>query len=218
MSLISLETLIEEAQDRADMLGSDFISDEQWKRYINKGLGNLYDLLVANYGEGYFTETGSEIHVPAGTGEVALPSDFYKLVGIEKKVGSSWVPLEDFQFGERSLIVESGMAPRYCLQSEKVLLRPLSHSALDVRFIYIKEFSKLLTTSDTFNFKSSWDDYVICKAALKARDKEESDVSVVAAELAEARDNIIRMAPNRDANRPKKVIDVESVKLFNGWD
>lgn len=217
MALISLQELIEEAQDRADQLGSDFISEVGWKRYINKGLGDLYDLLVANYGDDYFTVTGPEVSVAASAGEIPLPSDFYKLVGIERKNGGCWVTLNDFQFAERSLIYENNCSPRYCLQADKMLLRPEKHSAVTVRFIYIKEFSKLSDLSDTFNFKSSWDDFVICKAALKARDKEEGDVSVIAAELQKAEANIIKMAPNRDANRPKRVIDVESVRSWDGW-
>lgn len=215
MALITLQELIDDAKDRADMSGSDFISDAAWKRNINKGLGNLYDMLVKNFGDDCFTVTGSEQSVAAGAGSLTLPTDFYKLDGIDYKSGNCWLPMKDFQFAERSLVYDGSSSPKYCLQLDKLMILPTSHAAFTYRLIYIKEFSKLSNMSDSFDFKSSWDDYVVCKAALKAKDKEESDVSVLMAELQAAELNIMAMSPNRDANRPKKVIDVEAVNYFN---
>lgn len=215
MALITLQELIDDAQDRSDMIGSDFVSEAAWKRYINKGLGNLYDFLVACYGDDYFTITGPEQTLAAGAGVIPLPNDFYKLVGIDRKSGGQWVPLTDFQFAERSLVYDGSCSPKYCLQGTGIKILPETHSAFTYRLIYVKEFTKLSNLSDSFDFKSSWDDYVVCKAALKAKDKEESDVSVLAGELQAAELNIIKMAPNRDANRPKKVIDAETVNIFN---
>jgi hypothetical protein len=211
MAAISLTELIEDAKGRAEMLGSDFVSESLWKSFINKGLGNLYDILVSSYGDDYFAETSKPLDIAQGAGKLDLPVNFYKLIGIEMYYMGQWRSMKDFQFAERSLLSGLESAPRYCIQSDKILIRPENHTALKIRLVYIPEFQKLSALGETFNFKSSWDDYVILTAAIKAKDLEESDVSVLAAELDFSRQNIIKMAPNRDANRPKKVIDTESV-------
>lgn len=210
MALITLQTLIDEAKSRVDMINSDFVSEAEWKSFINKGLGDLFDLLVANYGDDYFAKVTPSTAIVAKAGETALPDDFYKLIGIDVLYNGSWRPMNSFQFAE-AYLANFGIDPRYCLQADKLLFRPENHSAMSIKITYVPEFTKLALLTDTFNFKSSWDDFVILKAALKARDKEEGDVTVLAAELAQAQSNIIKMAPNRDANRPKRIIDVESV-------
>lgn len=217
MATETLGNLIAAAKGRADMENSSFISESLWITFINKGLGDLYDLLVSNYGDDFFCKTGTPVDVASGAGEVALPSDFHKLVGIDQYYMGMWKPMKDFQFAERYLLEGSSCAPRYCIQADKVLIRPSSHSSLKIQMIYVPEFAKLSNLSDTFNFKSSWADFVILSAAIKAKDKEESDVSVLMIELQRAEANIIKASPGRDANRPKRIIDIESVDSASLW-
>jgi hypothetical protein len=56
---------------------------------------------------------------------------------------------------------------------------------------------------------SGWLEYVITDAAIKAMQKEESDVSVLMAQKAALVARIIAAAENRDAGNPATVADVQ---------
>ena len=47
---VSLEDLIERCRQRADMLQTQFVTDEEITSYLNESLGELYDLIVQNAG------------------------------------------------------------------------------------------------------------------------------------------------------------------------
>ncbi len=52
-----------------------------------------------------------------------------------------------------------------------------------------------------------WEEYVVVDAAIKCKEKEESDASVLAAQKAELRARIVAASKNRDASEPAKVVD-----------
>lgn len=63
--------------------------------------------------------------------------------------------------------------------------------------------------SQTVDGVSGWEEYIVLDAALKAMGKEESDVSLLAAQKLMMKQRLIDMAANRDAANPATVVDVQ---------
>ena len=80
VSLSDLRTLV---RQRAAQENSQFVTDEELRQYINRGYSGLYDLLVTNANsEDYFLNS-STVTLVSGTQTYDLPTDFYKLKGVD---------------------------------------------------------------------------------------------------------------------------------------
>lgn len=212
MTLAEIRTA---AKQRADMVNSSFVSDAEWNSFINGSGYALYDILVASYGEDYFSTTYS--FTTDGTSErYALPSGFYKLLGVEVLIASSqYVTLKPFKFGERNRFARPGTVIlgdlanlQYRLNGSFLWLQPMAASGQTVRIWYVPQWTALTADATTFDGISGWLDYVVVDAARKALVKEESDTAQLERELAELKDRIVGQAPNRDTAGPVRVTDV----------
>ena len=58
--VVSLSTLRLLTRQRADMENSQFITNDEWRRMINRGYAELYDLIVTSANsEDYFLKSGT---------------------------------------------------------------------------------------------------------------------------------------------------------------
>jgi hypothetical protein len=122
----TLEQLITLVRQRADMENSLFVSDEEIVSYIQNSYTELYDLITMKYEdynikEEYFTVDTSAKH--------KLPSDFFKLRGVDYKLAggdAGWCTVTKWVFSERNRINRS--APRLYLGSPGVQYRVLGNS------------------------------------------------------------------------------------------
>lgn len=96
--------LLATAKRYADMEGSQFISDTEWLDYLRAGYSDCYDKLVASAQDYYISST---VLVLTSGSSVPLPDDFYKDYGVDAQVGSDWMPLKRFEFGERGRLNQS---------------------------------------------------------------------------------------------------------------
>ena len=90
------------AQKLADMENSSFVTNGEWADYLNEGLGNLHDKLIAK-SEDYALSFG-DVVIANGVDTYALPSDFYKLRGVDLIRGSGQhnLTLRPYMFRERN--------------------------------------------------------------------------------------------------------------------
>jgi hypothetical protein len=125
--IVTLSSLRFQAQERSDQINSSFLSTSEWNRNIMGSYKELYDLLIAAYGEDYYaTEplvfpsngTKSFYPLPDGTttftsgvtGLTVTPPAFYKLLGVDLILGgmsqtnatSSAVTIRRFNFSDRN--------------------------------------------------------------------------------------------------------------------
>lgn len=123
---INLGYLRYQAKMRADMLKSNFLTNDEWNIMLNQSKNELYDILVAKYGEDYFlaspqvfSTSGQQLYPlpngqnylnvngmpnPAGTAAPAC----YKVYGIDLNSyganinnATGWVPISRFNFADR---------------------------------------------------------------------------------------------------------------------
>ena len=86
-----------------------------------------------------------------------------------------------------------------------------------VRVWYIPKLVQLLKDTDIMTGVSGWTEYVICDAAIKAMQKEESDVSVLMSQKMALMKRIEESAMNRDVGQPDTVSDTRSrTNSFDG--
>jgi len=215
------------AKRRADMENSGYVSDAEWNDYINAAAGELHDILVSKFGDDYYIKS-STISVVAGTDEYTLPSDFLKIRGIDHVASNTTsCALRRFEFEERhtrqflTTTISSGFANlMYRTIGNKLKLVPTPQGSGTLKLWYIPQFERLATDQDIVSDRLalSWEQFMVITAAIAARDKEESDTSLLMAEKSLITRRIEEAAANRDATEPHRVVDVERYYSDNIWD
>lgn len=207
------------------MESSSFVSDSEWTTYINQSLYALYDILVGAYGDDYyvadpvtFTTDGSSDRyaLPNGTNFSAAPA-LYKLLGVDIALSSSpdsYVTLYPFTMAERNKFNVPNFQTvygitnlRYRVSGDYLWLSPRAAAGQTIQLWYVPVLTELSAEGDTFNSVSGWDEFVVIDAAIKAKDKEESDVTVLASRWQAVKKRIESAAPNRNLAAPKTVSD-----------
>ncbi len=116
---VSLADLILRCRQRADMINTQFVTDQEITSYLNESLGELYDLIVQNAGQEFFLRRAwIEESPPAVAPDVSpngymvrdaqdgsyavLPPDFYRLLGCEAHFGDGipWM-MKPYTFTQR---------------------------------------------------------------------------------------------------------------------
>lgn len=204
------------AQQRADRVNSQFVTPPEWNTYINQSAFELYDLLVQKYGNEYFLASPYQF-ATTGARFYDLPSDLYKLLGVDLNVNgtnnNSWITLKKFEFISRNtnvypqittnLLGVAGM--RYRLMGNQIEFDVAPSSGQIIQLWYIPKLTQLLKDTDIMDGISGWTEYVIIDAAIKALQKEESDVTVLALQKAAMIQRIDSAAENRDAGEPETI-------------
>lgn len=302
LGLVTLGSLRLQSQQKADMVGSNFITTQEWNINITNSYKELYDLLITAYGNEYyvaapyaFATTGTSYlyALPDGvstvdsiTGLVAAP--FYKIIGLDRQINtnpvSNWETVRKFEFTERNKFwllnpysYYNANILRYRLVGNNIWITPIPIPSQTLQLWYIPQPSNLeativgaitsasavITATDTSQLSvgmtvygtniptnatissistnvsitissncsvtasnqvisawidtttiqgiSGWEEYVIVDAAIKAKIKEESDISGLMMQKEGMLSRINQVAENRDASMPSRVSDTQSV-------
>lgn len=103
-SQASLGAIRIQAIQRSGMEGNPAISTAEWNSYITNSYKELYDMLVAAYGNDYYVQTPYQFQIN-GLQFYPLPTDFYKLLGVDLQYSASptgWITLKRFEFIDRN--------------------------------------------------------------------------------------------------------------------
>jgi hypothetical protein len=229
---MSLGQLRLAAQQRADRVNSPFVSLPEWNSYLNQSLTELYDLLVTLFEDYYvaaplaITTTGSQlIPLPDGTLYTAA-QPFYKLLGVDMAVSGApggYISLKKFNFLSRNRYyypqiqstVLGATPPEYRVMGSNLLLTPTPTAGQTLQIWYVPRLRQLALDTDIADGVSGWLEYVIVDAAIKALQKEEADVTVLAMQKAALRERIENSGMNRDAGQPSTITDVH--QGFGTW-
>lgn len=230
--VLSLKELRTMAQQRADRVGSNFVTTTEWNSYLNQSLTELYDLMETVY-EDYFlatavtfvTDGSSSYDLPNGSNySGALP--FYKLAGIDLGLSNNnnaRVTVNKFNFIDRNKYVYPNITStfmgvfnmRYKVMGDKLMFIPTPSAGQYVTMWYVPRMTKLLRDTDVSNGVNGWLEYIVVDAAIKALQKEESDVSVLMAQKQALIDRINTAAMNRDMGEPATISNQR--KNQQGW-
>ncbi len=211
---VQLSILRSRARTKADMVTSQFVTDAEFNQMLSDSWTELYDLLTTAY-EDYYSASTS-ITLVGGTDTYSLPADFYKLLGVDLVLGSQTFSLKRFNWADRNLYRQNVLTAsslgitdlRYQLRGGSIVFIPIPAGTGSATLWYIQAPSSLVNDTDTIDGQSGWDEYVVTDAAIKALQKEESDVSVLMAQKESLKRRILGAAKNRDAGSPRTISDV----------
>lgn len=199
------------ARERADMVGSAFISDARLYEMLTESHQKLHGMLVDALGEEYSFELASFTTV-SGQADVAIPCSFFKLYGVDLEIGGRIVALKPFNRAERNLYrnanSNSSVPPMYRLSGGNVTLYPIPPDGLSGQILYAPGASLLTLSTDVVSYPNGWERFIVIDTAIQMLIKEESSVTQLVAE----RDRIIKeiemTKETRDLAAPKQVVDV----------
>lgn len=216
------------AQQRADMVNSQFIQTPEWNSYINQSYFELYDILTTAFEDYYMAEplvfqtdgTSTLYDLPNGV-NYSGARPFYKLLGVDYGVAgntNAWVSLSKFNFIGRNRYIypqltSTALGPfnlQYRVLGSQLMFIPTATAAQYIRLWYIPRMEQLLQDTDVVDGVSGWTEYIIVDAAIKAMQKEESDCTILMAQKQALLDRIQSTASNRDAGQPDTISDVRS--------
>jgi len=227
---MTLSELMVATRQRADMLPTGytpslsstdyFVSDPELISYINQSYFELYDLLITLY-EDYYIQAPLIFQTNGTDSQYPLPNDFYKLMGVDLGLASTtnaWVTIKKFDFIARNRYVYPQLTStylgvfnlRYRLVGNNLMFIPTPSAGQYVRMWYIPTLTTLSALSSTVQGISGWTEYVICDAAIKCGQKEETDVSVLMAQKMALIKRIEASGMNRDAGQPDTISDIRS--------
>jgi hypothetical protein len=229
----SLGSLRLQAQQRADRVGSEFVTLPEWNLYINKAAQELYDLLVTAY-EDYYLAPPYTFQTDGINNTYELPNgvlvgtdsvqtkQFYKLMGVDCGLANNnnaRVTVHKYDFIERNRFVYPNITStflgvfnmRYRVMGNKLMFIPTPSAGQYITMWYIPRLPTLLQDTDTLDGINGWSEYVVVRAAIMALMKEEQDVSALAQELIFIKQRIEETAVNRDAGQP------DTISNTRGW-
>lgn len=243
---MSLAQIRLSAQQRADRVNSQFVTQSEWRTYINQAMFELYDLLVTSLQDMYVATpisfvsngnqyiydlpNGSNTFTNALTNQTFTPRPFYKLLGVDlalQTANNAFVTINKFNFSDRNRFVYPNTASTiygvFNLQyrlvgNSKIEFIPTPSASQVIRIWYVPRLIELLADTDTTDVGiSGWLEYVIVRAAKYALDKEEADTSKLDAQILFLKQRIEDTAGNRDVNQPDSISDLRK-NYGNGFN
>jgi len=242
----SLGSLRLQAQQRADRVGSNFVTLPEWNSYINKAAFELYDLLITTYEDYFiappisFVSDGATYLYPlpngsntftSATGSTVTPLPFYKLSGVDLAVqnaNNAYVTVNKFNFADRNRFLYPNSASsiygvfnlQYRVIGSNIEFIPTPSGGQIIRLWYIPRLTELLQDTDTTSVGiSGWTEYIIVKAAMYALQKEEADTSNFQNQIAALTSRIESSASNRDNGQPDTISNTQVNRMgTGGWN
>jgi len=200
----------------AQKFGNDYFtsgSPDNWFQFLTDGVSSSYPLPDGT--ATYVLKDGSTV-APA----------FFKLLGVDLQVAPTsgqdgWLTIKPFPFVERNRFsfpnVQAAYGRRtslrYRVNGNRIWITPVPSGGQNIRLWYVPRFVPLVNGTDTLDTVNGWEEYIIIDSAIKAKDKEESDTSVLMARKAEIVRRMESEAENRDAGSPSTVGDS---RRYNG--
>lgn len=224
--MASTKTLLQirdAARKRADMENSAFWTDPQITYEINASAKLLYNFLVETFGDEYYVSSTTDASV-ADQATYALPSDFFKLLGIDVGDGASptnYISVKKFSFKERNTRPANASwlrNYRYRLEGSNYRIIPTPKAGVTFRVWYVPVLTELSADGDTFDGVHGYEEFIVLDVAIKMLQSEESETAHLEARLAEFKAAVIRDATSRDIAEPHQVQDVGEIELLEDFE
>lgn len=209
----TLAQLRTEIRNRGE-IDSDFVPDSELNRMINAAYADYYGYLV-DCNRDLFLSSGT-ISVSSGTQTYALPTDCWKIVGVEVLEGSDYYTLTAFNFSERNRCKDGSdkLATRYRAMADNLWLEPKPQWSGTIKIWYIPEPTELSADGDTVRSYAGWEECVVLHALIQYKVKAEEDPRDLRAALDAEKMKVCRLVERNEAD-PDQVRDVYAESGYN---
>ncbi len=210
------EDLVLDVRQRADMVGSDFVSDDEILEYLNQELAELRGVIRRAEGQPH-TRATHDFTVTSGTETYGLPADFAELLSVKRVYEGKTLPMKPFMEYERTNYTDpafSGAPYVYRINGDNIDFLPATGNC-EITIAYISSEPRLVFSPGSPNTVDGVQGYEIAAvygATATCLQKEESDPSFYLGQKDRILRHIQAMAANRDGGQPERVTDVV------GWD
>lgn len=213
-----------ECQQRINKENSQFYTNQEWNSMISQSFKELWDILQQKFGDTYFVALPYEYTTNQQLQFYQLPADFKALLGVDIALNgqdpNSWITLRQFEFAQRNLFNYPNIFTfygvtnlRYRLMGNQLMIIPAPSSGLTFRIWYVPRPSQLIADTDTVDAVSGWEEYLVTDCCIKALAKEESDVTVYAAQKLLLMKRIEEASANRNIGEPQRVVDIRRINF-----
>jgi hypothetical protein len=220
--VVNVSDLIVSARRRANMENTQFVTDAEVITYLDQAYRKFYNLIVTDFENWFVSETS--FATVDGTDEYNLPTDFYKLLGVDLVDASGRAfTLRPFELSERNRIVHTwiGKPVRYILKGTNIKLVPVpSGGAQTIKILYVPSPTAITSSAQTLEVFNGFDEYICLDAAIRMLMKEESDTALLERERAYMEQQINDLMRGRDGGFPKRVTDLATLNdrsFFRWW-
>lgn len=210
---ITLAQLRDQIREYTDAVHDPHISNSFLNSCINRAVPKFVDLVIHSFGTDYYVSNTTL--TTDGTLSLDLPSDFYKLSGIDVQTSSvSFRELYRFNFHRRNqsntweIILPEGINLQYRIVGNELVFAPIPPTGKTLRIWYVPTSILLEDDGDVFDFINGWEEYVILFCAIRVKLKKEESIVSLKTLLDEQRDEILLAAENRDSAQEEVVHDV----------
>lgn len=184
-------TRIRSEADIQEPQASSIATDAELLVWLNAAYRELFDLIAMS--DEYFAKTATV----TVSGSFALPSDFYRALGVDTTINGTVRTAQGFNFLERN-DQRWSTVPKWRISNvagvRSLIWRPTEATpTTDVTLWYIPTPSAL-ASNGSFDAFNGWDDFVVRYVVREVRDKQEYDVSAISVKLAEARARVSNSA------------------------
>jgi hypothetical protein len=213
---------------RADMVGSTFVTSAELTSVADVAFTEFYLKFVSQFEDMCVVMTPATISLTSSTTLASVPVDFLKMKGIKIQDEYFLVPLsnvmetESFRMGGRR-----GKPTHYWLAGNgdasfsdrpaKLMPCPLPDGNYTLDCYYVPNLTLDSAESDSAAWASmglgyGCDEYVVLTGAMKLKDKEESDCSVIMAERKMLWESIEKFLTPIDESMPKMVTQFQNLR------
>jgi hypothetical protein len=175
----------ERARRRADMENSEFIGTAECTEYCEKAFQEWYGIVTTK--EPDLVIKTESVSMLAGSTSQSFAADFKALRGIRHNDSFGLRRAEYSDLERMTYNARTGKPTHYWISGRFTAAHnwrplPTPNAAYSLTVYYIPSISLADVTGGGLNMLAGWDEYVVLTAAIKMKDKEESDVSVLMAE------------------------------------
>ena len=225
---LKLSELITKCRQRTDMTNSGFISDVEIVGYINLAMADLHDILVTSYEDYYINQT--DYTLPLTDGTRALPDSFYKVLGVDISMSSSFdsgsvtYRVRPYSFQERDAYSNPVMVSArttntfYNIRGNNIYFIPDPTVAAKARLYWVPEATFFASTGSGWEDQQiktvapavavGWEEFIILSVCIKMVMKEEGDPGNYYRLLKDVRERLTNVAKVRDPGESKAIRDV----------
>lgn len=215
------------ALQRADMENSTFIGSAELTMLVERSFQELYLKVAAEFDDLVVASGPSSKSIVAGTSTYELNFDFLKLKGIMLQEGNyshyflapitNLLEMEPYMRGNSP----RGRPTHYWLHGitsgstgpGQITVFPIPDASYTAQIYYVPNIG-LGELEGTYSlaFLAGWDEYVVITAAMKMKDKEESDCTLLMAERNQLWDSMKRALTPLDESSPKHVVQLTGLR------
>jgi hypothetical protein len=203
--------------ERADMVGSSFVSAAELTRLADVSFTEFYLKYVSQFEDLCVVMAGEADDTDATTTLFSLPGALIKLKGIRHTTGEFLIPVNNVM--EIDAFTQDnyrGRPTHYWMAGvttptgtpARALLLPNPDGVYNLTVYYVPNLTLDSVEGDSsfaLNLAYGCDEYVVLTAAMKLKDKEESDCSVIMAERKMLWESIEKFLTPMDESMPKQV-------------